>query len=154
MSALHDPNERLNGLGRPWMPRPQALHPNCFHYWTENSAYVLSTWSNLTMIHVFFFFWFFLQPLPDKIKNLVMLKLSHEPSHSCSLSNLEWCLAHRPISPWHVSFCLSVFGSWLNRSIGFVCVGVKATAADIKKGLKQAFAEPWPERLRYEVGEP
>ena len=34
-----------------------------------------------------------------------------------------------------------------------MCVGVKATAADIKKGFKKAFAEPWPERLRYEVGE-
>jgi len=27
---------------------------------------------------------------------------------------------------------------------------VKTTPADIKKGFKRAFAEPWPERLRYE----
>ena len=35
----------------------------------------------------------------------------------------------------------------------FVCnyIGVKATAAEIKKGFKKAFSEPWPERLRYEV---
>lgn len=31
------------------------------------------------------------------------------------------------------------------------CVGVKTSPADIKKGFKKAFAEPWPERLRYEV---
>ncbi|KAJ7536705.1 hypothetical protein O6H91_12G078400 [Diphasiastrum complanatum] len=28
--------------------------------------------------------------------------------------------------------------------------GVKVNAEDIKKGFKKAFAEPWPERLRYE----
>jgi hypothetical protein len=26
MSALHDPSEELNGLGRLWMPRPYTQH--------------------------------------------------------------------------------------------------------------------------------
>ncbi|KAH9296245.1 hypothetical protein KI387_039833, partial [Taxus chinensis] len=28
--------------------------------------------------------------------------------------------------------------------------GVKVSPSEIKKGFKKAFAEPWPERLRYQ----
>lgn len=45
-----------------------------------------------------------------------------------------------------------VFCTVINEGLWLpLCIGVKTAPANIKKGFKKAFAEPWPERLRYEV---